>query len=50
MFPKTNIPEYLAQVKNNEGLWITLSEFLDETPAIAGRIQALAEAGLIPRD
>jgi hypothetical protein len=50
MFPKANIPEYLAQVKNSEGLWVTLSEFLDETPAIAGRIRALVEAGLVPLD
>lgn len=47
MLPAVNIADYLSQVRGFGGAWASLGEYIDGTPPVASRINALKEAGLL---
>jgi hypothetical protein len=49
MLPTVNIEEYLHHVHSHGGIWAFLAEFVDGTPSVACRINALMAANLVQR-
>jgi hypothetical protein len=48
MLPQVNASDYLNQVKSYGGIWARLAAVTEAEPAVAARIKALSEAGLLP--